>query len=358
LIILLPWCDDAQSPPALQLMERCKVVLPSRQSGFWIDDETQSELLPLPGWQRWLLAHRCATILSEDKDISLSTLAIAFADRLNESGRPAAAALGTVVAGQDTALAQFATRALGNFGPAAADAVPALTARVKNRSQSYDMLAVSSLTVIGRIGSQAADCVPVLIDVVRSGQSLYVDGAIRALGRIGPRAHDAVPDLVRIVTESRPNCAEAVKALGSIGLNTPEAANAVIIALFEDDTSVRDAAVVALNKHLEVRDQAIAAARMRLNDENFSTRIFAALGLLALGPAASPAAQDLEDRMASDSHRLVRAAAAQALGCIRSNDPNTLQAIELAANSDPDASVRAMAAATLQMIEQRRTARQ
>lgn len=92
-----------------------------------------------------------------------------------------------------------AIRALGDMGPQAAPAVPAMIPCLHH----YDLSIVSATAcALSRIGPDAAPAVPALIEVVRSGpRGDNLEGwypyweAIIALGNIGEAARPAVPVL-------------------------------------------------------------------------------------------------------------------------------------------------------------------
>jgi hypothetical protein len=79
--------------------------------------------------------------------------------------------------------------ALGQIGPAAKDAVPALIEVLKDKDDRVRNYAASAL---GKIGPAA---VPALMEALKDKDINVRNAAVRALGQIGPAAKAAVPSL-------------------------------------------------------------------------------------------------------------------------------------------------------------------
>ena len=136
-----------------------------------------------------------------------------------------------------------AALALGKIGPGA---VPALIEVLKdNKAEKAWQYAATALKVIG---PGAKDAVPVLVEVAKSSKDpLAPLLAVDALGAVGPAAKDAVPTLVDLLRRNKlppPNGrTHVVVTLGKIG---PEAHEAVK-ALHE----VREKADPVLRLHID-----------------------------------------------------------------------------------------------------------
>jgi len=76
-----------------------------------------------------------------------------------------------------------ACKAIGNLGPKAAKAVPALIKAMKMTDYSL----TSTIKALGQIGPQAKAAVPALIEVVESTNSRGRVEAVKALGNIGDK---------------------------------------------------------------------------------------------------------------------------------------------------------------------------
>jgi HEAT repeat protein len=85
---------------------------------------------------------------------------------------------------------QSALRALGDMGPAARGAVPALLALLEDRERRREVV-----RALGRMG--AAETVPHLVGLLEDDR--VRPAAMEALGRIGPAAREAIPALRQFV---------------------------------------------------------------------------------------------------------------------------------------------------------------
>ena len=144
-----------------------------------------------------------------------------------------------------------AASALGKMGVKAQVAVPALTARLKDREQPYRyaealggiglpalpaivqiiedpssprMQRIYAVMVVGEIGPAAKDAVPLLNESLSDAELVHM--AVEALGKMGSAASAAVPRLIELKnnSEHRYTRQQAAKALVQIG--TPAALEA------------------------------------------------------------------------------------------------------------------------------------
>jgi HEAT repeat protein/flagellar basal body rod protein FlgF len=89
---------------------------------------------------------------------------------------------------------------------------------------------------LGRMGPKAISAIPELIQLVSDPQS----GAARALGEMGPNATDAVPALVEALAHPQKHLREqAADALGKIGPNAAAAVPALVQAMKDTNPEVR-----------------------------------------------------------------------------------------------------------------------
>jgi HEAT repeat protein len=92
-----------------------------------------------------------------------------------------------------------AAEALGKIGPAAKDAVPALSRALNDPDKAVGTRAAEAL---GRIGPAAKAAVPALLTAFKDDKRRAVgDRAAEALGRMGPAAKTAVPVLSRALND-------------------------------------------------------------------------------------------------------------------------------------------------------------
>jgi HEAT repeat protein len=108
-----------------------------------------------------------------------------------------------------------AVRAVAEFGPAGADAVPELIALLDHPDPAVRRNACRTL---GRIGEAAKSAVPALTARLSDPEPPVREYAAKALGWIGPPAASAIPALVKQLADPEPAArVGAVQALGDLG---------------------------------------------------------------------------------------------------------------------------------------------
>jgi|GEM_PF-3196745 len=133
---------------------------------------------------------------------------------------------------------------LGMYGPAAAQAVPALL-EVANDNDPSVRHAV--ITALGDIGDSQA--VPALIEAFHHSDLVTRIGAVEALIKLGPKAAPAVPDLIDAIDDEFEQIGwSALEALGAIGPEARAAVPVLIEQLENEDRLFRSNAVDALKK--------------------------------------------------------------------------------------------------------------
>jgi HEAT repeat protein/lysophospholipase L1-like esterase len=138
----------------------------------------------------------------------------------------------------------FAAWSLGNLGPSAGPAVPALVATLSQ--EETDVVAAAALA---RIGAAAHEAVPALVGALRHADAGRRWRAARTLGRIGPAAAAGVPALEDALEDpSDVVRLHAARALGRIGLAARPAAGALQRATGDPDVNVRGEARRALER--------------------------------------------------------------------------------------------------------------
>jgi HEAT repeat protein len=150
-----------------------------------------------------------------------------------------------------------AARALGNIGPDAVEAVPALIGKL-------DYFGDSSI-VRGAIASIGVVAVPAIVEEL--GRGSEDTDLPRILGAIGPDAAETVPLLCEKVKSTNYSMRkEASWALGQIHANPTLAVPALISVLNDPEVRVRQRAVLALS-HFEASEQIVAALSKVKEDE-------------------------------------------------------------------------------------------
>ncbi len=138
----------------------------------------------------------------------------------------------------------FAAWSLGNLGPDAREAVPALV-----EALVPDDTANVVAAALARIGPAAAEAVPALVADLRGPDSGRRWRAARTLGRIGPLAESAVAELMAALRDPNEAVrAHAARALGRIGPGAKPAAADLQRATGDSDPGVRAEARQALER--------------------------------------------------------------------------------------------------------------
>jgi HEAT repeat protein len=259
-----------------------------------------------------------------------------------------------------------AAEALGRIGPAAAAAVPALgEALVQDEvvQGQEGSLQWEAAWALGQIGAPA---VPTLVEVLQDGRARQLRLAAMAVGQIGPAAARAVSALVWVLRredwdvegeEEWRGRVHAAEALGQIG---PAAASAVpaLAEVVQDEDGEEDEtvyleAVAALGRIGPAAAAAVPALTKALqHPQTEASRVanhkrHAAAALGRIGPAAVPAL--IESLQQDVKIPLVRTEAARALGQIGPAAKAAVPALSEALQ-DEDPKLRAAATEALGQI--------
>lgn len=193
-----------------------------------------------------------------------------------------------------------AAYALGQIGPPAEAAVPALAAALESRSLE---LRHSAADALGRIGPAAKDAVPKLLAGLASpvNDIYFYRYAAKALGRIGPDAKSAEPSLLATLQhDDAVFRVEAAAALWKISRHE-SAVPKLLEAVRGDNVDAACAAVMAFHELGPVSGEHQAALVAALQHPAADVRRAAAQLLAELGPAViGPVTQRLSDPAAGD----------------------------------------------------------
>jgi len=152
--------------------------------------EAAAQLAPLG---KGAVAPLARALDDEDSNVrAAATLALC------DMSRPAIPALIKALKNKDPFVRYRVPPALGEFGPAAKDAVPALCRVLDDRTE-HTIMRLTAALALGMIGPAAKDAVPALVRALSDPiiPELHATAA-RALGEIGPAAKEAVPALKKL----------------------------------------------------------------------------------------------------------------------------------------------------------------
>ncbi len=236
-----------------------------------------------------------------------------------------------------------AFRTLGDLGPVARSAAPALIEAMDHPDARVRRAAA---TALARIDAEPELAIPALLAGLNDEDKWVRAGSAAALGALGPEAKSSVPALTQVLTDEAPLV--QIKAATSIGKIGGEAAGVVpelIKLLKADDWRTRKEAGIALETFGPASKDAVPALMeaIKENDRNDWARET----LVAIGPEAKEAVPELIEMLrdrAGQPYR-VRHRPAEILGSIGAAAVPPL--VEML--NDPDCSVRIAAAQALEM---------
>ena len=203
----------------------------------------------------------------------------------------------------------------------AEDVVPLLLPLLSNDDYHYSQ---NAARIIGNFGPEASAAVPTLITLL--DQYPHYLTAVHTLGRIGPGAKDAIPALIALFERSDPSRELRLAATGALNKIGPEPEQ--VVPLFREELAKQDmseasgryraALMEAIFTMSGPDDPAVQNYVRRMIRDLRSwmafTRVEAVQGLVAMGPAAAPAVDELRDSLRQDKEPKIRALAAEALG--------------------------------------------
>jgi HEAT repeat protein len=210
------------------------------------------------------------------------------ADVLSRLGPDAVPLLGEALLDPQCGARRHVAQYLGDMGPAARPAVPALLRTLQAEDPWLRFEAASALMHIDP-DAAAAVAVPVLGALLDREKGAHVRWkAVAVLGQLGPRAQPAVPDLALVLQdEALPMRRSAAVALGNIGPGAGAAAPGLTALLRDDDRGLRVEAARALWR-IDRGREAVAFV-IRACDEKGEQRVRAVDALGEMGPEAARA---------------------------------------------------------------------
>ncbi len=203
------------------------------------------------------------------------------ADVLAQMGKDAAPAKGDLVAAladPDPLVRGVVVRAIGKLAPD----VPGAPAELTNLFPDID-----AIRTVALFGPAAADAVPALNAMLKYGNPTVRWQAARTLGKIHEPALPALPELIRL-TRSDPDPLvreHAAEAIGDIGPVAAEGIPALVNALKDREAKVRRDAVRSLGQMGPAAKGVIADVRAATHDSDEKVKIAALRAVRLIDPA-------------------------------------------------------------------------
>jgi HEAT repeat protein len=244
--------------------------------------------------------------------------------------------------GKDLTERVRALNALGEAGPEAKAAVPALIGMFRDKTVPF-LHPIVAVRLAG-IGPAA---VPELSKALKDKLLLVRSGSALALSMLGPQASAAVPALAEALTDKEMLVrTTAASALAQVGPAAKKAVPALRKALKDDEVSVRVEAADALWKVGREAKSGVAALKNALANKSAEVQQRAAQVLGEIGPPAKEAALALRAALKARDVR-VRIGAADALWKVAGDGKAVLPVLENALGEKKDADVRRAAVQVL-----------
>jgi esterase/lipase superfamily enzyme/HEAT repeat protein len=248
-----------------------------------------------------------------------------------------------------------AIEALAAIGPDAESALPAIK-RLLRRSEEPKVLRIKAAGAVVTISRQPDECLKLLTPLIEhTDDSDLATGFTATLGGLGPRAAPAVPLMIKLLEApdvDHQRRQGLVLALGEIGPPARQATAALINLLVdpEETESIQVAAALTIGK---VGPEAVRALAEQFRQSDADVRATVALALVAIGPQAAPAVEDLIQVLANEEEEDdTRVLAAIALGKIgepaKTAIPSLTRLLEDAATDDQ---LRAICATAIGSID-------
>lgn len=277
---------------------------------------------PPEGVRLRTMAARCLGMLGPKAEKAVPALAAAMrTDQVREVCAEAAGALGRIrgpaipeltsaLADKKPYVRYVAIGGVGELGPEAAAAAPALFKALEDD----DNIRVPAGLILSRLGPTV---LPLVTNGLQSADGPTRRRAAKAVACIRQPRDVLLPLLLDLLRS--PDAADRQQALETLcmmGLPTPRMVNAYLGALKDREAPVRLAAARALSTARLQAKAAVGALAEALDDPSPAVRELAARVLGTFGSRGEPAAAGLRRRAETDREPQVRAAAKEALGRI------------------------------------------
>lgn len=177
-----------------------------------------------------------------------------------------------------------AATALGELGPRASAAVPALVTALGDQDSYVRNFAANAL---GAVGPAAVSAVPALVNLLHDADESVSQAGQRALAGIGPGAKAAIPELIVMLKTWQSSAAESPAAFALIRIGAASVPSLAQVA-YSDDKRIALAAIYCLGEIGSSSREAVAA--LKTTFQNFDPTICesSAMALRKLGAVSIP----------------------------------------------------------------------
>lgn len=295
-------------------------------------------------------AHRCAAIITAGRSQPLRLRAVQLLSDMRLRDDIAELALLQATSDPDPTIRIEALNAIAQVAGAQSIIDPGRCAKRVAECLSDTRVAVRTRAarVFDFLQPPHPDAVPPLIEALSDERAEVRSAVCDVLVEFGSLAEQAVPALTRLIDDpSSGLSANAIRALGSMGVTATPTVDKIILALDAHDRRT-DAALRALANLGPVAVPAIPRVTAMLTDESFSPqhRFSAVLTLLAIDPYNPEVLNALEIASKIGDLELARLRIATEIGRYRADEPQQVR-ILLSMLHDPARSVRQAAALSL-----------
>lgn len=213
-------------------------------------------------------------------------------DREAKRGIPTTLLTGTL-RDQDIGIRGMSAWILGEMGPKAKEAVPALTQALADPDEWVRTTAAPALVKI--LGRKATAAIPVLIEGLRDEDADIREDCLRGLKTLGPVAREAVPAVTRRLRDENSTIRLlAAETLWRVSRDARRVLAVLLDALRGDDKDVRSEAVHILGEIGPEAREAVPGLIALLRDDDDETHQAAAAVLRQLDPKAAARVMERE----------------------------------------------------------------
>jgi HEAT repeat protein len=233
------------------------------------------------------------TLAVKDQDNTVRWMALTGLARMGSIAGTAVPFLIELMDDKAPGIRSAAIRALGNIGPDAARAAPALLTRLFHPVDYGEYL--EAATALSEIG-------PIILPLLESEMNRHATAVLTVLRDMGPAGTPLILKALEIPDKAVQK--EAIKVAGTRGAEVVSAVPLIAKALDDPDTEIRQVALYALKDLGPLAQAAIPALREKLANKDDWVVCDSALALGAIGASARTAVPQLLQIMRRPIHIL------------------------------------------------------